>query len=612
GIDPDRLREEKERQLTIDLGFAWLTLPNGETVGVVDVPGHEDFIENMLAGVGGIDVAVLVIAADEGIMPQTREHFAIIDLLAIPRLVVALTKVDAVEDPEWLELVELDVQDFLAASRFADAPLIPVSAHSGAGLERLLATLEDLLDDLTAAESSGQPRLPIDRVFTLSGFGTVVTGTLLDGHLKVGDTVEIQPGGLQARIRGLQTHNEPVEVAVPGSRTAVNLTGVEKRDIDRGYVLGQPGSIIPSQLLDVELIYLGDAPRPLKHNAEVKVFVGTSEALGRVRLLDDDALLPGMASWAQLDLDESVPALRGQRFIIRFPSPPATIGGGVVLDTAPGRKWRRRRPDVMARFERLARGTPFDLVSETLIQARQPLSVSDVARRTRLPPGQIADLSGGDSLLRYEDWLVHAQTLGSFEQDVQRLLHSYHEANPLHAGMHASSLRSKLRLDPGAFDVVITLLLDAGVVQRSGKDQLHLPSFSVRFSRAQQASVDRILAAFRDQPYTPPSAKDTLAELGNDLYEALLDRGELVPVNADVVLSAAVYDEWVRYARAQLESGNPLKVSTFRDIFATTRKYALAFLEHLEAYKLTRRVDDEHVANLDDWSRLPYYSADEG
>jgi selenocysteine-specific elongation factor len=266
----------------------------------------------------------------------------------------------------------------------------------------------------------------------------------------------------------------------------------------------------------------------------------------------------------------------------------------------------------MARFERLARGTPFDLVSETLIQARQPLSVGDVARRTRLPPGKIADLSGGDSLLRYEDWLVHTQTMRDFTHDVQRLLHGYHEANPLHAGMHANSLRSKLRLDPGAFDVVMAWLLDAGVVQLYGKDQLHLPSFSVRFSRAQQASVDRILAAFGDQPYTPPSAKDTLAELGNDLYEALIDRGELVPVNADVVLSAAVYSEWVRYARAELSSGNPLKVSTFRDTFATTRKYALAFLEHLEAYKLTRRVDDEHVANLDDWSRLPYYSADEG
>lgn len=599
GINPDRLQEEQARQMTIDLGFAWLQLPNSEMVGVVDVPGHEDFIENMLAGVGGIDAAVLVIAADEGVMPQTREHLAILDLLAIPRLVVALTKIDMVDDPEWRELVILDVHETLETTRYAEALIVPVSAHTGEGLITLLDTLVSVLDTLQPHTPDGIPRLPIDRVFTLSGFGTVVTGTLLDGRLKLGETLEIQPTGRQARIRGLQSHNEPVEVALPGSRTAVNLTGVEKDELQRGYVLSRPGAIHPTQLLDVELLHLADAPRPLKHNTEVKVFLGTSEALGRVRLLMDDALAPGATGWAQLQLNDPIPALRGQRFIIRLPSPAATIGGGLILDTAPGRKWKRYHPDLPARFSRLSSSAPIDLISECLIAANRPMLAKEVIAATQINP-----IPEDEQLVWLGDWVTHVVTLENRQRQIEQILRTFHQAEPLQAGMHRNTLRTKLRLEADAFEVLFQLMKTHAVIGVSA-GRIHVAGFQVQYTRAQQAAIEKTAAAFQQNPYTPPSVKETIVLLGDEaLLNALINQGELVKLNAEVVLAADVYREWVLYAKGQLEAGHPLQVGAFRDQFNTTRKYALGFLEYLEAHQLTRRVGDEHVARGDDWGQL--------
>ena len=300
GIDPDRLAEEKAREMTIDLGFAWLVLPGGETVGVVDVPGHRDFIENMLAGVGGIDLALFVIAADEGIMPQTREHLAILDLLGIGRGIVALTKVDLVDDPEWLSLVKEEISGALAGTALTGAPIVPVSARTGEGLDILITTLEAMLSDTPPRPDRGRPRLPVDRVFTMSGFGAVVTGTLTGGSIQVGEEVAIQPTGLRARIRGLQSHKQSVKMAPPGSRVAINLSGVEASQIRRGDVITRPGLLQPSTLMDVQFRLLSDAGRPLLHNAEVKLFTGAAEAVAHVRLLGDKVLQPGKTGWLQL------------------------------------------------------------------------------------------------------------------------------------------------------------------------------------------------------------------------------------------------------------------------------------------------------------------------
>jgi selenocysteine-specific elongation factor len=348
GIDPDRLQEEKARGMTIDLGFAWLDLPRPdgtvESVGIVDVPGHIDFIKNMLAGVGGIDAALLVVAADEGVMPQTREHLAILDLLAVPAAVVALTKSDLIDDPEWLELVELDVAELLASTHLAGAPIVPVSAVTGAGLEELKRVLAMALTDLPPRRNRGRPRLPIDRVFTLSGFGTIVTGTLLDGELNVGDTVEILPTQRTARVRSLQTHRRPVQTARPGSRVAINLTGVGADALQRGDVVVHPNTLIPTTLIDVRFRLLADGPRPLKHNQAVDFFVGAAEIPAVVRLLGTETLAPGEEGWLQLRLARPAVVTAGDRFILRQPSPSQTLGGGVIVNPSPQRRWRRFDP----------------------------------------------------------------------------------------------------------------------------------------------------------------------------------------------------------------------------------------------------------------------------
>ncbi|MCJ7533556.1 MAG: selenocysteine-specific translation elongation factor, partial [Anaerolineales bacterium] len=341
GINPDRLKEEREREMTIDLGFAWLTLPNGEEVGIVDVPGHRDFIENMLAGIGGIDAALFVVAADEGVMPQTQEHLAILDLLQIQGGVIALTKIDMVSDPDWLDLIEEDVRKAIKGTVLESVQLVRVSARQGIGLQELQKAITACLAARPPRPDLGRPRLPVDRVFTMPGFGTIVTGTLIDGHFSVGDEVEILPQGTHGRVRGLQSHKRKTEEALPGSRTAVNIAGVDMDKVARGNVVVHPGDYQPSRRLDVQFRLLANVSQPLRHNVQVKIFVGTAEVLARLRLLGQETLLPGQQGWIQLELTEPIIASRGDHYILRRPSPPETIGGGVVVDPHPKERHKR-------------------------------------------------------------------------------------------------------------------------------------------------------------------------------------------------------------------------------------------------------------------------------
>jgi selenocysteine-specific elongation factor len=372
GTHPDRLKEEREREMTIDLGFAWLTLPNGEDVGIVDVPGHRDFIENMLAGVGGIDAALFVVAADEGVMPQTREHLSILDILQIQGGVVVLTKIDMIDDSEngrseWLDLVEDDLRKVLHGTVLGDAPILRVSARTGEGIPELLNALEGNLSERPPRPNLGRPRLPIDRVFTIAGFGTVVTGTLTDGHLAVGDEIQILPTDLKGRVRGLQTHKRKEELAVAGSRTAVNVSGINVDQIHRGDMLVLPGHYTTTRRLDIRFRLLPDASAPLLHNTETKMFIGAAEVLARVRLLGTEALLPGEEGWLQVELNRPVVAIRGDRYILRRPSPGETLGGGYVVDPHPKRRHRRFSEDLLLRLETLAKGTPEEVLLQTLL-----------------------------------------------------------------------------------------------------------------------------------------------------------------------------------------------------------------------------------------------------
>ncbi len=605
GIDPDRLREEKERQMTIDLGFAWLTLPGGEPVGIVDVPGHKDFIENMLAGVGGIDAALFVVAADEGVMPQTREHLAILDLLEVKTGVVAITKADLSESPEWLELVMAEVSETLEGTCLEGAPLVPVSAKTGEGLTKLLAALEEVLATSEPRRDRGRPRLPVDRVFTISGFGTVVTGTLIDGSFVVGQEVEIQPQGLRARIRGLQTHKRAIEKAVPGSRVAVNLSGVSKEQLWRGSVVTTPGWLRPTLLVDARLRYLEDARHPLRHNAEVKFFSGSTEVMARVRLLSHQELPPGETGWVQLRLAEPVPLVKGDRFIIRRPSPPATVGGGLVVDPHPGRKHRRFRPEVLSRLETLAHGTPAEVALETL-EREGPLTGRDLAQASGLGREVWPAL---DELIAAEQVVILAPQPGghlsnqvlisrsgwtALLERMEQELRAYHRRYPLRPGIPREALRQQLRLAPRTFNNFLARAAVEGYVVEEGTTVRH-PKHQIRFTEEQEARIQRLLRRFQAQPYTPPGVKESKALVGEEVLAALLSRGTLIQISEEILFLQETYQEMVAWVKQTIQERGSVTVAQLRDAFHTSRKYALALLEHLDASGVTRRVGDERI-----------------
>jgi len=606
GIDPDRLKEEKEREMTIDLGFAWLSLPSGEQVGVVDVPGHQDFIKNMLAGVGGIEAALFIVAADESVMPQTREHLAILDLLKVPAGVIVFTKVDTVEE-EWLELVQAEVAEVVEGTVLEGAPMVSVSAVTGQGLERLRQALDEVLATVPPRADRGRPRLPVDRVFTVAGFGTVVTGTLSDGTLRVGQEVEILPARLKARVRGLQTHKHKIENAVPGSRVAVNLSGLSTDQVKRGDVVTLPGWLEPTQLADGSLDYLADAPRELRHNQLVEFFSGSAEVPAHVRLLGTRSLAPGQRGWVQLRLAERVPLVKGDRFIIRQPSPSLTIGGGVVVDPLPRRRHRRFRPEVIQRLETLAHGTPADLLLETL-DRRGPLPARTLVAEAGLPAataaetlsqllrgGQVFFLSAGpDEASAGAQILASAAGWASLLGRLTGELASFHTSQPLRPGMPREALKSRLKLETRLFNEALARAAREGALVES-EGLVRLPDHAVRFQPEQQAAVDRLLLQFSRSPTTTPSYKEAVAAVGEDVLLALIETGRLVRLSPEVLLLAETYRELVAWVKDTIGRHGSVNVGQVRDAFDTSRKYALALLEHLDDQRVTKRVGDERV-----------------
>ena len=592
GINPDRLAEEQRRQMTIDLGYAWLDLPSGETVGIVDVPGHRDFIENMLAGVAGIDAALLVIAADEGIMPQTREHLAIVRLLDIKNLLIVLSKTDLVDDPEWIELVELEIEDLIAAHDLEHVPIVAVSAHTGSGLQELLRTLQDTLSHLPQRVNYFRPRLPIDRVFVVSGFGTVVTGTLSGGTISVGDNVELQPSGLIGRIRGLQSYKREVQTASPGSRVAVNIAGISGTQVRRGDVLTYPGQLKPTRLVDVRFSHLSDVERPLAHNAEVKVFSGASESIANVRLLDKDLLEPGEAGWLQLRLRDALPLTRGDRFILRYPSPAQTIGGGFVVNAQPGRRLRRNQPEVVRELELRLHGSPGERLA-LAAKGGAPQKLSDIQAKLgygneELKAAVEEALNLGLVISYNSSTFWAAESWQALTHDIIAELSVYHQANPLRLGMLRAELRSRLGIKLNLLDRVIA---DDERLVAEGK-LVRLKRHTIQFSASQEEKAASLLKAVAAAPFSPPNIADMNQTAGEAVVRALMDMGELVNVNETIAFAAENYDQMVATIRQHIQTHGEIDAKTLRDIFGTSRKYAIAVLEHLDSLGITQRVGD--------------------
>ena len=596
-IDPDRLPEEKEREMTVDLGFAWLTLPSGREVSIVDVPGHERFIKNMLAGVGGIDLAMLIVAADESVMPQTREHLAILDLLRIRRGVVVITKTDLV-DEELVELVKAEVEDVLEGTAFAGCEMVAVSAYTGTGLDQLKTVLDGILDDTETRLDLGRPRLPIDRCFTVSGFGTVVTGTLIDGSMAVGQQVELSPSGVRARIRGLQSHKSRLETTTPGVRLALNLSGVSRDDVMRGEVLTNPGWLQASRRFDALLRMVKGAPHSLKHNEGVTFHLFTSETTGRVRLLDTDRLAPGAEGWVQILLDEPVPMVKGDFFVLR--SSEDTLGGGQIADPTPRRRHRRFAPEVLDRLTTLDAGANEDVII-TLADQLGPCDVRTLSQRSNLSESEVLErlrelIDEGDvvalgDVASLSDCPIYSRRGWDIvKNQAQVTLQAYHNQYPLRRGAPPQELRSRLKLSQPVYVRAAERLSQEGILVDDG-GLVRVSDYSVVLSEGQESDITKYLDVLASEPWSPP----TDHAIDPELLGHLLERGDVVKVNETVVFSTEAYADMRNRIVEHLNANGSVTVADARTIFGTSRKYVLPLLEYLDQQRITRRVGDERV-----------------
>ncbi|GBE32774.1 selenocysteine-specific elongation factor [bacterium BMS3Bbin05] len=594
GTDPDRLKEEKARGITIDLGFAELSWPGGPDVGIVDVPGHERLIKNMLAGAGGLDIVLFVIAADEGIMPQSREHLAICNLLDIQTGLIAVTKSDLVE-PDWLELVMEEVRDFVKGSFLEGADIVAVSSKTGENIENLKEKIKGLALGAEPKRSNGMFRLPMDRVFTLKGFGTVVTGTALSGRLNVDDKVEIQPSGIKSRVRGLQSHGKSIRTALAGQRVAVNLQGVEKDDLHRGDVVVLPDRIYPTRSLDAAIELLKGAPE-VKNRSQAHLHIGTSESVARIILYDSDAIKGGQKGFCQLRLEFPVTAMSGDRFVIRRLSPVKTIGGGAVLDPHP---YRRRKKDGVDDLRVYDQGSVKDKISVKirktgakgmalkLIEGWIDEQKDEINRC-------IEELKKEGRIILFDNVLLHSDTFNVLGDKILGMLSKYHKENPLEAGMPKEVLRRRLRMENRMFMAVISRI--RGAVMTG--DLVHLEGFKVALSGADEETKERIVDMLRKGGFRPPFKEEIAKELSRspreigDILKILSKEGHVERINDSVYLIRELVDPLLSKVRGFFARKGEMTVAEFRDLLDTSRKYALPFLEYLDTNKVTIRVGE--------------------
>jgi selenocysteine-specific elongation factor len=612
GIDCDRLPEEKARGITIDIGFATLDL-DGFRLGIVDVPGHERFIKNMLAGATGIDLVVLVVAADDSVMPQTREHLEILSLLGLRHGLIALTKCDLV-DEITREVVELEIRELVHGSFLADVPIIRTSAHSGEGIPELRAAIADTCRHVE--ERSGQEwfRMAIDRSFIVQGHGTVVTGSVTSGSLRVGDEVEWQPRDEKVRARSMQNHDKPVEEVHRGMRAAINLAGVAHEDVIRGQELATPGYLVPSRTLTVRLHCLADVKRPIKHRAPVRFHIGTSEIMGTVSLLDCDTIPPGQWGLAQLFLEEPATATWGQPFVIRGVSATQTLGGGQVLQPV-ARKVRRRHLEMLERIERLWTGDPQQrALTVAWFGGFAGFTLADLVRGANLAPDQaremIANLTAQSSLAEISlggghHLVLHGDMLRELDQRILQTLSRLHEQSPLMTSHDRQKVQSQL--DYVGNDALVHAAIDRLLQQKRVVGDLRRISradFKPKLSANLRKLKDKLVAAYKDGRFQPPEPASFAGHAGgnaanlNDLFEVCIAEGYLVRIADDIYLHTEVEAEMRRLIAEKLATSPGLTVAEIRDLLGTTRKYAVPLCEYLDRAGVTRREGDLRVLAL--------------
>jgi len=607
GVDTDRLKEEKERGITIELGFTFLDLPSGIRLGIIDVPGHEKFVKHMVAGVWGIDLVALIIAADEGVMPQTKEHLDICKLLRVKKGLIVLTKIDLVE-PELLELVREEVTEIVKDTFLKGAPTLAVSSMTREGIPQLISTLDHLSKEIEERSSDGLFRLPIDRVFIMKGFGTVVTGTMVSGKVSLGETVEILPSGFEGKVRNLQVYNRPVEKAVAGERAAVNLQGIETSAIERGDVLVHPKILIPTRVLDVYLEYLPIAPRPLKHRTQQRFHTGTNSTTASIFLLDREELAPGEEGFAQLRLERPVVALPQDRFVIRGSGAIQTLSGGVVLDTHPV-KHRRFSPPVINDLILLKDGSSEQAIGQRIVRSEMAgISFGDLLSRVAMPPSEIQTILR-KMIEKRDILLVDPEKLKVIEiGQYQRLkeitlnqLREFHQRFPMRTGLAKEELRTKLpvEVDVKLFQILINDLIQSKEVVLE-RDKLWLTGHQIS-SVDEKGLVKRVEEAVLRGRLQPPSPKELTEEWSEEeeailpVFEHLVHEGALVKIKSGMYFHRIHFENLKGELINYLKSHKEITTSQFKELTGASRKYAIPLIEYFDQIKLTLRVGEKRV-----------------
>ena len=608
GVDTDRLKEEKKRGITIELGFASLALPSGQTLGIVDVPGHEKFIKNMVSGAAGIDLVMMVIAADEGIMPQTKEHLHICSLLGISKGIVALTKIDLVEK-EWLELVKSEITEFLQGTFLEGAPILPVSAVKQEGLTDLIKAIDATVSKISEKADDGIFRLPVDRVFTMKGFGTVVTGTLVSDHIKVGEEIEILPGDITARIRGIQVHNQTVEDAWAGQRTAINLQGVEKSAIERGNVLVRPKTVWPSQRLDVFVEFLASNSKSLKNRALVRLHTGTSEIIARITLLDKDELAPGQKAFAQLILANKDVIVAGDRFVLRSYSPITTIGGGQIIDPLP-LKHKRQNEKIIADLNILQSGSLPEKISVIMERTGfSGINLRGLNFRLGVNMKKIREaldnlFSGRKAILLDSDdiTVISAYFYNQLEELIGKNIATYHQKNPLQEGISKEQLKETIGRSISAklFNLALRNLGKKETIV-SDKDNVRLAGHQVQLAGDLDSLRHDIARIYKEAGLTPPSLTDVVNAFkdqkvnAQNIIKLMLKDGDLIKINEDMCFSSGALSKLRDDYKAMLAKDGKATPATFKDLTGLSRKYIIPLMEYFDVNKLTVRVGDHRI-----------------
>ena len=609
GRNTDRLKEEQKRGISIELGFTYFDLPSGKRAGIIDVPGHEKFIKNMLAGVMGIDIVLLVVAADEGVMPQTSEHLAILDLLGIDKGFIVLTKADLVEE-EWLELVKEEVKEEVKGTFLEDSPIISVSSIRKTGIEEVTKLIDELTLEVEDREIDDMPRLPVDRVFTIAGFGTVITGTLLSGKLNTGDEIQVFPGNKLGRIRSLQVHDEDTPTAYAGQRVAINIAGLKKEDIDRGDVVAPINSMKETLMLDVKVKLIKDINRTIDNRTRIRLYIGTKEVLCRIIILDKDVLNPGEESYAQLRLEEEIVAKRGDRFIIRFYSPMFTIGGGEVLEPNPTKK-KRFDEEVLKELQIKEEGDSIDIIEKIILDKSDTFpTIKEISTFTAMLENKVKEsvekLVMDDRVVLFnltkKIHVIHIDYFNKLKEDIIEELKYYHKRYPLKPGMPKEEIRSKFlkNMKPRLGDMFIDLLIENGYIEQK-MENIHISGFEIKYSDLQLKLKSDLIRLYRENIFMPPKREDlvNILDYNKDEIEQVLnsviENGELIKLSDEVYLYKESYEEGLKILKDYIDENGSITVAEYRDTLNTNRRVALSLLEYFDQLKITERNGDKRT-----------------